>query len=95
MIAHGKPPCDLDCAPTLPRPSHPEPNVRDDRETPLMRAGTARLMDLIWAKREGNFFCKRGWTGMLRDLPVGRSACNLPGGLAEGVICLTIRAKAK
>jgi hypothetical protein len=22
LIAHGKPPCDLDCAPTLPRPPH-------------------------------------------------------------------------
>jgi len=42
-VAHGKPPCDPDCAPTLPRPSHPKPNVRDDRETPLMWAGTARL----------------------------------------------------
>jgi len=49
-IAHGKPPCDLDCAPALPRPPHPEPNVRDDRETPLMWAGTARLMELIWVK---------------------------------------------
>src|SRR6266404_1551838 len=24
-IAHGKPPCDHDCAPTLPRPPHPVP----------------------------------------------------------------------
>ena len=29
------PPCDDDYAPTLPRPPHPVPNVRDDRETPL------------------------------------------------------------
>jgi len=33
------PPCDNDCAPTLPRPSHPKPNVRDDRETPLCGPG--------------------------------------------------------
>src|SRR5205814_7495934 len=30
------PPCDSDCAPTLPRPPHPVPNVRDGRETPLV-----------------------------------------------------------
>jgi hypothetical protein len=29
---------------TLPRPSHPTPNVRDDRDTPLVsRGGTARF----------------------------------------------------
>jgi len=26
-----------------PRPPHPVPNVRDDRDTPLMRDGMARL----------------------------------------------------
>ena len=29
------PPCDHLARPTLPRPSHPAPNVRDDRDTPL------------------------------------------------------------
>ena len=31
------------------RPSHPAPNVRDDRETPLFKGcGTARNVTLIW-----------------------------------------------
>jgi hypothetical protein len=29
------PPCEHIARPTLPRPSHPAPNVRDDRDTPL------------------------------------------------------------
>jgi hypothetical protein len=28
---------------TLPRPPHPVPNVRDDRDTPLSRDGIAEL----------------------------------------------------
>src|SRR3954463_1798383 len=42
------PPCDDDCAPTLPRPPHPVPNVRDDRETPLCvgRDGGSSRVDL-------------------------------------------------
>jgi hypothetical protein len=36
--------------------------VRDDRETPLYRDGMARNMDLIWVKREGQYFYGRGWT---------------------------------
>src|SRR6202022_1966555 len=35
------PPCDSHFAPTLPRPPHPAPNVRDDRDTPLSRDGMA------------------------------------------------------
>src|SRR5260370_41783591 len=35
-IAHGiNPPCAIGLTPTLPRPPHPIPNVRDDHETPL------------------------------------------------------------
>jgi hypothetical protein len=35
-IAHGKTPCEHACAPTLPRPPHPIPTFRDDRDTPLV-----------------------------------------------------------
>jgi hypothetical protein len=36
---------------TLPRPSHPAPNVRDDREAPLLsERGTAWIMLLIYGK---------------------------------------------
>src|SRR5437868_14290218 len=46
------PPCDDDCAPTLPRPPHPVPNVRDDRETPLCvgRDGEGSTVDLGQAR---------------------------------------------
>jgi hypothetical protein len=65
------------------RPPHPEPNVLDDRETPLMWAGTARLMHLIWAKREGKYFCNREWTGQIRLIRLNKSAfCENPWSLA-------------
>jgi hypothetical protein len=51
----------------------PWPNVRDDRETPLGRAGTERLMPLIWVRCVGIYFCARDWTGFA-DLPVGSVA---------------------
>src|SRR5712691_3897702 len=61
---------------TPPRPPHPLPNVRDDRETPLYRAGTSGDMHLIWVERKRKYFCKRGWTRGSRkrasDLPVGQ-----------------------
>ena len=38
FIAHGKPPCDVPRATTLPRPPHPAPNVRDDGQRPSVRA---------------------------------------------------------
>ena len=43
-----------------PRPPHPVPNVRDDRETPLQRDRTAGVMDLIWVWREAKYFCRGG-----------------------------------
>jgi hypothetical protein len=51
----------------------PLPNVRDDRETPLLWDGTAGLMDLIWVKREAIYFCGKGWTGPLENCPSGKS----------------------
>jgi hypothetical protein len=51
-------PCHHLARPTLPRPPHPVPNVRDDRDTPLSRAGTARLVVLIWVDREQENFYK-------------------------------------
>jgi hypothetical protein len=41
VIAHGPfdPPCDHVARKTLPRPPHPVPYVRDDRETPLDGTG--------------------------------------------------------
>src|SRR5882672_12609547 len=45
------------------RPSHPLPNVRDDRDTPLLWAGTRETVSLIWGNREAKYFCAKGWTG--------------------------------
>ena len=45
LIAHEpltEPPCDCLARPTLPRPPHPMPNVRDDHDTPLLGAGMGR-----------------------------------------------------
>jgi hypothetical protein len=42
------PPCDPIARKTLPRPPHPAPYVRDDRDTPLFRDGMARVLDVIW-----------------------------------------------
>ena len=57
---------------TLPRPPHPAPNVRDDRETPLCvgRDGVSFRVDLGW-RRSGIFF-QAGLDSQLTDLPVGQ-----------------------
>ena len=68
------PPCDHASCPTLPRPSHPVPNVRDDRETPLQRAGMAGDIDLIWVWREGKYFWRWDWTGGIRLIRLNKFA---------------------
>src|SRR5882724_3077032 len=52
------------------------PNVRDDRDTPLVRDETARTINLIWGEREAEYFCAGDSTEkskIARDLPVGQS----------------------
>ena len=66
---------------TLPRPSHPVPNVRDDRDTPLLWTGTAETVSLIWGKREAEYFCAKGWTGFRvqrKFCPSGKSLAFTP-----------------
>jgi len=46
-----------------PRPSHPLPYVRDDRETPLGVGRDANDVKVIWLKRKPKYFCEWGWTG--------------------------------
>ena len=43
-----------------PRPPHPEPYVRDDRETPLCVGRDDETMEVIWVKREGAIFLREG-----------------------------------
>jgi hypothetical protein len=39
------------------------PHVRDDRDTPLLRARDGVNKPVIWVESEAKYFCKRGWTG--------------------------------
>src|ERR1700720_2263534 len=48
------------------------PRVRDDREPPLFRDETAQVLRLIWANREAEYFCAKGWTGSPLICPSGR-----------------------
>jgi len=41
-------------------------------------------MDLIWEKREGDYFCKRDWTASLSDLPGGHQFLLFPPPCGEG-----------
>jgi hypothetical protein len=45
------PPCDSIARKMLPRPSHPAPNVRDDRETPLLLGRDAGVVDVVRENR--------------------------------------------
>ena len=45
------------------RPSHPSPTFVTIAKRPSVWAGTARDMQVIWVKREREYFCCRDWTG--------------------------------
>ena len=53
------PPCDHVARPTLPRPPHPAPNVRDDRETPLYRDGITSLYSCFYQTGKRKIFHSR------------------------------------
>jgi hypothetical protein len=52
-------------AATSTRPPHPALNVRDDRETPLYRGGTASVNINFW-KKEIEIFFMAGRTGLIQ-----------------------------
>jgi len=58
---------------SLPRPPHPAPNVRDDRDTPLMWDGMAMDIVVIWVFGKSEYFFVRGWTGNSQNSPSGKS----------------------
>jgi hypothetical protein len=65
---------------TLPRPSHPASNVRDDREAPLLWERDTPMLRLIWGQDQLRHI---GTTGKLRitrmrALPVGRISTRHP-----------------
>jgi hypothetical protein len=47
---------------TPPRPLHPAPNVRDDREAPLLWERNGETDKLIRLFGKSEYFFKRGWT---------------------------------
>jgi len=49
------------------------PHVRDDRETPLSSGGTARVLKLILAGREAEYFSQKGWTAFSKNNLTGKS----------------------
>src|SRR3984893_16693436 len=57
---------------TLPRPPHPAPYVRDDREAPLLweRDGVSSRDDL--GRLRSGIFLREGLYRLMGDLPVGR-----------------------
>ena len=54
------PPCDPSRARRCRVHPHPAPNVRDDRDTPLSRAGMASVIKMIWGQWEAEYFCGGG-----------------------------------
>src|SRR5207237_1021431 len=62
VVTTGPPlsPCDPIARPTLPRPPHLVPNVRDDRDTPLVRAETGESVEMICPTPKAKYFCKGG-----------------------------------
>jgi hypothetical protein len=66
--------CDCTSRPTPPRPPHPAPNVRDDRETPLLDGcGMARTIGLIWVSEKQKYFFRKDWTAFHEACPSGKS----------------------
>ena len=73
LIAHRpKPALRSRSRPTLPRPSHPAPNVRDDRDTPLswVRDGGSSKSDL--GQSRSGIFLPAALDQAMRDLPYRR-----------------------
>ena len=58
-----------------PRPPHPVPNVRDDRDTPPMWDGMARLIVLIWVRPETECFFKWDWTAQISLIRFNKFDC--------------------
>jgi len=67
LIAHGsvRPAPPSRRTPDAARVHRIPPRVRDDRETPLSRDGTAGDILLIWVRRERKYFCKQDWTARI------------------------------
>jgi hypothetical protein len=67
-------PCSHLTRPTPPRPPHPVPYVRDDRETPLCGTGWGDI-EVIWVSQEWKSFCGQGWTAQITLIRFNKSPC--------------------
>src|SRR5712691_2060264 len=86
------PPCDRGCAPGALASTASHPNVRDDRDPPLMRDETGEVIRLIWVFSEMESFCSRGWTDSCAARPSGKSACDqLAGRISISVMRHSVR----
>jgi len=56
-----------------PRPSHPAPTFVTTAKRPSARGGTAESIMLILANGEAKYFLARGWTGICKGRPSGKS----------------------
>ncbi len=69
-IAHGKPPCDRNCAPDAAASTASHPNVRDDRDTPLQGDETAWNKPVIWVRRKDEIFLRKGLGTQITCSPI-------------------------
>src|SRR5216684_4120928 len=49
------------------------PYVPDDHDTPLLRGGMRKVLEVIWGVRKPKYFCKGGWTSLSTNRPTGKS----------------------
>src|SRR5260370_20394074 len=62
VLAHGKPPCEHTCAPTLPRPPHPRPTSVTIAIRPSCGPGWRELVALICPTGQAEYFLNVGLT---------------------------------
>jgi hypothetical protein len=77
------PPCDHDCAPTLPRPPHPCPTSVTIAKRPSVWAGMAGILEMIWVAGEAEYFCKLGWTTQITLIRFTNLGCARTPAAAE------------
>jgi len=54
-------------------PTASRPYVPDDHDTPLLRGGMRKVLEVIWGVRKPKYFCKGGWTSLSTNRPTGKS----------------------
>ena len=68
-----------------PRPSHPNPTFVTIAKRPFVWAGMARVVEVIWVKRERKYFCKGGLDRANQLDPVQQIALSAQGRSAQRI----------